>query len=576
MYKLVLFCLCLWCQVSALAQSYYVCQSCSNASDANNGFINAPWKTIGRACRAGAVPAGSTVYIQAGKYIEKLTINVAGSAGLPITFRPYNADAVQIDGGSTAGVLLTIQNKSYLTFQNLIFQNAIGSGSDAIQVSGNARNITIQNCTIRTIYFDANLTTPTNTTLHNAHGILVRGDDPNAAITNLLIQGNTLSQIRPGYSEALTLVGNIDGFVVSDNTIGNIDNIGLVVAGYYTWACSACSVSAATQNQARNGLIARNHVFSCRSPLAFAAGIYADGSRDLVIEGNVVNDCQRGFQINCENQYKISGASAANIIIRNNLAYQNSRAGFGLGSSSYLSNGGKVTGCSIVNNSSFDNFINRPEAGTSTNEDFGEVTLSYSENCVVQNNSFHAGSRQRLLNSYDAPNSVNLRFNYNLWYTTNTNPFWVLYSAVYYGFSAYQTGTGQDAASVFGNPQYLSAPANLSLPASSAAINIGNPSATTALVGTVDYARQPRILAGRVDAGAYEFPKPIVSITSASWHSTAAWDCSCLPNPFDSVIIQPGHTLNIDEVNGSANARQVMIHGRLTYQNNGRLRLSLP
>ncbi|WP_338876736.1 right-handed parallel beta-helix repeat-containing protein [Spirosoma sp. SC4-14] len=573
-YKILSLNLLLLSYTTALAQSYYVCQSCSNANDLNAGTLAAPWKTIGRACQTGAVPAGSTVYIRAGTYIEKLIINVSGTVGTPITFRPYNSDQVLIDGNYSAGVLLTIQNRSHITIDGLTFRNAVGSNSDAIQITGNAQHITLQNCSIYNIAFDGSLTTPTNSSLHNAHGILVKGDDPNNPISNLLIQGNTLNQIMPGYSEGLTLVGNIAGFQILNNTITNVANIGLVVAGYYDWACPTCPLTATTQNQTRQGIIAQNRVSSCRGPLAFAAGIYADGSKDLIIEGNLVTDCQRGIQINCENPKQIVGASASNVTVRNNLIYRNSRAGLGLGSHSYSTNYGKVANCSIVNNSLFDNYINRPEAGAAI-EDFGEITLSYSENCRVENNIFHAGSRDRLLNSYDTPNSVNLTVNYNLWYTTSSNPFWVLFSAVYYGFNTFRSSTGQETNGVFGNPAYQSttAPLNLSITSASAAINSGNPSATTALVGATDYAQTSRIRAGRVDAGAYEFPKPVTSIVATgSWHTASSWDCNCIPTMADVVTIQPGHVVSVTN-NNLATAQQLVLKGRLQFQNTGKLQI---
>ncbi|GAB3981972.1 hypothetical protein GCM10028806_52730 [Spirosoma terrae] len=573
----VLFFVLCW-TTSSFAQSYYVCQSCGNANDSNPGTLASPWKTIGRSCQAGAVLPGSTVYIRSGTYYEKLTVNVAGAQNQPITFRPYNTDLVRVDGGSAAGVLLAIRNKSYLIIDGLTFQNAIGSNSDGIQISGNAQSITIKNCTINTIAFDATLNTPTNASLHNAHGILVKGDDPVNPISNFLMQGNTINQIKPGYSEGITFVGNIDNFQVLDNIVSNIANIGMVFAGYYSWACPSCPQTATTQNQARRGTISRNQVISCRGPLAFAAGIYADGSKDLVIEGNVVRDCQRGIQINCENPSSIAGASASNISIRNNLIYKNSRAGLGLGSHSYSTNLGKVTSCSVVNNSLFDNFIDRPEATATTNEDFGEMTLSYSENCVVENNIFHAGNRQRLLNSYDTPASVNLRFNYNLWFTNNANPFWVLFSSVYYGLNAFRTGTGQEANGAFGNPAFVSTSPgiNLALTSTSAAINLGNPAATSALAGSLDYSQQARFRAGRIDAGAYEYPKPVLSIASGSWHTTNSWDCGCIPTRFDLVQIQSGHTISINSGNGTAQAQQLTLRGRLQYVNAGRLQLAIP
>src|SRR5438309_1763677 len=68
----------------AVGQQYYVAP---NGDDSNPGTIDQPWRTIQIAMKS-AIP-GSTVNIRDGTYNERLTVNVSGADGSPITFQPY-------------------------------------------------------------------------------------------------------------------------------------------------------------------------------------------------------------------------------------------------------------------------------------------------------------------------------------------------------------------------------------------------------------------------------------------------------------------------------------------------------
>jgi hypothetical protein len=47
---------------------------------------------------------------------------------------------------------------------------------------------------------------------------------------------------------------------------------------------------------ARNGVIRGNVVYNCKSPYASAAGIYADGADDVLIERNICYNNQYGLK----------------------------------------------------------------------------------------------------------------------------------------------------------------------------------------------------------------------------------------------------------------------------------------
>ncbi|HZK80605.1 MAG TPA: right-handed parallel beta-helix repeat-containing protein, partial [Humisphaera sp.] len=77
-----------------LLSSWYV--AASGGLDANPGTLAQPFATIQDAANV-AMP-GDTVFIEAGTYRETVKPVNSGTAGLPITYEPYNGASVTIDG----------------------------------------------------------------------------------------------------------------------------------------------------------------------------------------------------------------------------------------------------------------------------------------------------------------------------------------------------------------------------------------------------------------------------------------------------------------------------------------------
>lgn len=82
-----------------LAATYYVDQRAANASDANAGTEQAPWKTITRAGSAKELKPGDQVLIRTGVYREHVEIKVSGEKGQPAptsgTHHKVAVDAVE-------------------------------------------------------------------------------------------------------------------------------------------------------------------------------------------------------------------------------------------------------------------------------------------------------------------------------------------------------------------------------------------------------------------------------------------------------------------------------------------------
>jgi hypothetical protein len=467
--------------------TFYVAKT---GSDGNAGTAALPWLTIQKACNSAT--AGSTVYIKNGTYAESIWMNVSGTAGNPITFSNFGSDVVTIDGGSTnvQTELLNISGQNFIRIVGLRFTNAMGNYSKGIVVRNGAHDIDILNNKVSNIHFSTNPNAAVGSGV-NVNPVLVYGENAPVSCSNINISGNEIFNCRTGYSEALTLNGNVDGFTVTDNSVHDITNIGIDLAGGY----GVCSD--ATKDFARNGTVVGNTVFNCISAAAVAAGIYVDGGQNIVIARNTAHDCGRGYEIGCENQGKI----ATNIILRDNICYHNREAGVGIGGYNYPTTG-KVTNSKILNNTFYD------DATLNTGD--GELLVEYTEGCSIQNNIFYATNAARRL-LVTRLNSTGLTLDYNLYYHANgaataTSDF---NGTVYSSFASYKTGTGKDANSAFVNPQFVSlATPNLHILTNSAAQNGGNPTFIAA-VGETDFDGEPRLYDSRVDIGADEIQTPL-------------------------------------------------------------------
>ena len=133
----------------------------------------------------------------------------------------------------------------------------------------------------------------------------------------------------------------------------------------------------------------------------FAGGIYVDGGRDIVIENNVVTECDLGIEIGAEN----AGIVTSGIVVRNNVVYGNDKAGLVFGG--FQASVGRVQNSHFLNNTCYHN--------DTLGAGFGELWIQYAEDNVVRNNLFYSTAQNLLLLSEDG--NVNNVLDYNLCFT---------------------------------------------------------------------------------------------------------------------------------------------------------------
>lgn len=519
MKKNVFLCLLLICMftISANGQTNYFVSTTGNNSNAGTSTSQA-WKTIQYA--ADNVSVGDTVNILQGTYNEKININVSGDSENYITFRGSGDADVILSGSSLPAYeyIMKIEGQEYLCFTGLKFYNYQELDAIGLLII-NSSYLAIVDNEFSDIDYANNAVGDEPRQSQNSQPIIVFGRDPNNPIEGLLFSGNSIHDCETGWSEALSINGNVDGFEISHNLIYDNTNIGIVAIGFE----GECSNSA--YDYARNGHIHHNLVHDNPSAYAACAGIYIDGASYMLIENNTLYNNDYGIEIGCENNGDApNDPSANNIIVQNNVIYNNSFTGIALGGYDYPSSG-KVESTIIRNNTCFNN---------DTEDNYnGEIMISYTLNSIVENNIFYTNNTEHVLMISENPNN-SVIFNYNLFYTPSGNDDIVIEwdGEEYNSFSDYQSGTSLGANSIFANPLFVSSSIsspNLHIQESSPARNAGNPTYQSSTAFDID--DEKRVSQNIVDIGADE-----IQSTVSIFSPTEAEELFCYPNPTSGII----------------------------------------
>lgn len=171
-------------------------------------------------------------------------------------------------------------------------------------------NITILRNTIRDIGNDS---------CENSFGLIFWNDNLKE-IRNVLIEGNVLTNLRLGSSETMTIKNNINGFVIKDNIITNVSNIGIDIIGF----------EENTNFQAQNGKIIHNTISGLTSgngAYPWVAGIYIDGGKTIDVLDNRVSNFGIGISIASEKFKK----NVDSIKVYDNYFYENLVVGISVG-----------------------------------------------------------------------------------------------------------------------------------------------------------------------------------------------------------------------------------------------------
>jgi hypothetical protein len=510
------------------AQNLYVDNAIGSNSNSGTSLAS-PWKTIQHAMDNAS--AGNVVYIRTGVYYEALELNVSGLPGTPITFKNYNGETVAIDGNNTAVTLLYIVNKSNITIEGLVFQNTLGNNSAGVLIKGKSKNIIFRKNKIQHIDWTASvLTTPGSN--DNSNPFLVYGTNATAAASNIIVDSNEVFNNITGFSESLTMDGNVDGFTISNNLVHDNVNIGILCAGNYKVSSDPAT------DHARNGLVKNNTVYTCVSNYATSAGIYVDGGKNIIVEKNKTYGNGYGIEIGCEEL-----GTTENITVRDNVVFDNAIAGLAIGGYNYPATG-QVLNCLIENNSLYKNDVALSGSG--------EFTITKTSGCTFRNNILYTNGQNTAVSSAYGSLQGNV-FNYNAYYVpsgTNTDLTFTFNNSTYTGLSDFQSSTSQESNGIFTDPLFVNtnvaSPVNvdLSLQAGSLCIDAGKPGHAI-VANETDYYNFNRVANSQIDIGATEYGSIISGIESIA--PTILF--TLFPNPvFDILSIRTDQKSAISSV----------------------------
>jgi hypothetical protein len=541
--------------------TYYVSTA---GNDRNPGTFSLPWATVQHA--ANIVKAGATVYVFGGVYNESVNFPSSGTPCSPITFRSYPGQTPVIDGtgekcctsnpassGNGTQGLITIVNQSYIIVSGFEIRNFTTSNAalvpTGVWITGSGKGVQILNNRVH------NITTKSETN-GNAFGISVYGTSK-APITQLVINGNEVYDLRTGNSESVNVDGNVTHFAITNNLVHDNDNIGIAAIGYE-------DVGPVGYDEAMYGEISGNTIYNISGITnpgeGFeydADGVYCDGCAYITFERNVIFQVDYGIETTSENQVcqsngtEWSGGNTGSgtaakgkfpcygryATVRNNIFYKADSCGNSIGGyaaatrrGGHSNGGGSSYRDVFVNNTLYDNGTQPGNAneGTPSGEFQIQFQVGSAQGNIYENNVLYDGSPNIWINSfvpcsssYPCPPAT---LNWNLYdsvagYVEGTSILWADVSG-YKSFANWQSTSGEDANSLNTDPLFVNledTPPNFDTIPSSPTVGAGstslscsvgwcdpNGSSPDSIYGRTDFLGNPRTHGPHIDIGAYE------------------------------------------------------------------------
>jgi len=339
---------------------------------------------------------GTKLLLKGGTYNVKkgITIAESGSASAYIVISSAPNEKAILTSSSTGELGLLEIEGSYIIIENLTFQKVKAKEAKGISVTdGGQHHLIIRN------NFFTKLETPKVKDDYGANAILLMGEN-DKGIKNVIIYGNTVTNLVLGYSEAISVAGNCENVYVLKNIVKDNTNIGIDFYGNAKY-CKKPKL-----DQPRNSVAMYNTIEKSVSPYASCAGLYVDGARDIYLAENTITNSQYGIEIGAEE--KNNNYPVKNIIIKNNIVKDNTETGIRLGGFD-KSKSGIVKDCEFVGNTisggSYGVIISKAEnIKFDANKFIGikkyffdmEFTSSYTKNIQITNNSFNGSGKFRL------------------------------------------------------------------------------------------------------------------------------------------------------------------------------------
>ncbi len=391
-----------------------------------------------------AAQPGDWVVVASGTYSEALSFPRSGVPGQAIVLMGAPGAVPRLDASTLSeDNVITITDRSHIRiFRFEIFNHTVVDDGSAVRITGSGTDIVLGGLQIHDV------------TGVSAMAITVYGTEA-SPISDLVIRDCIISNIDAAPSEAMTLNGNVDGFLIADNLVHDINNIGIDMIGGET------DIQPDTTLVARNGVVRGNIVRRANSSYegGYAGGIYVDGGRDILIEANIVESCDLGIEIGAEN----FGLLTSGVIVRNNQISASERAGLVFGG--FAESAGRVEDCVFRGNTLVaNNTLGENGQGTYfSGGGIAEIWVQWGSNNLVEHNIVEGAP------PIAAPFDIVLVANWEVGSASTTtidnNLYWSIgggtagegafaWNDVYYGnFNSWTAGTSFDGESLHSDPE---------------------------------------------------------------------------------------------------------------------------
>lgn len=430
--RILIFSILIFLSSSGFSATYFVSP---NGMNGNEGTQQSPLFLIQDAIDL-SISGNDTIYLEEGTYWQRPVFSEKSGIYLS-SINPANKST--LSGSGVEGLeMVYIENSDSITIANLIMREKFVQDAKAIYALGEGDGLFIIDCEIFNIgWSDDFFANPEEENpVGQAHGILINGRS-NLGYKNVYIGRNEISFLNLGNSEGITLTGNVFNFLIEQNLIFNLTNIGIDIAGHYSWAFPPEGDQ--NLNQARSGRIRNNVIYNCRriTPGNEPAAIYVDGGKDVFIDNNTVYQNGTGISVGCENP----GVSAETITITQNLIYNNDKFGAVFGA-----NSGVLESSVCRNNTFFNNGLYFDNSGS--------ISLQKSNNSVVRNNIVYINSEDFFGLSMFGFLVNNLQIDNNLFFSPDGN------TARVFAYSPAAGSTETNELPIFQDPLLISVDVN--------------------------------------------------------------------------------------------------------------------
>ncbi len=464
-----------------------------DGNDSNTGNINNPLKSINKGIEKAYqninLGLAGVVCVRGGYYQENVTFNnYSGVEDNYLVLTTYQDEVVKIGGTKEAeNVDFTMSN--YIIMEGFIICDNL-KAEDPVAVRMDQAN--------HHIVFKNNIITNVKVTSDVKKGepcgflIYMNGTLTAKSHNNVLFYQNEIYDCETGWSEAIEVVGNCEYINIIDNVVYDTGNIGIDVGGNFGY-CADKSL-----DQARYVVIRGNDVSKCYSGYGDTSyAIYVDGARDVVIEGNKAYLSMGGIEVGSE--VAVSGYLVKNIIVRNNLVYDNDENGITIGGYSSSSKVGVVENVKIYNNTIVNNTINNKDADCN-----GQLTVSKVDGLHIFNNIFYSSKNDYALigGFLKEDYCKNVVFKNNIYYAGDdqNDIYFEIYSNGYESFASFSKKVNENGR--YGDPLFVDiSNNNFKLTKNSIAINQGY---NDLEMCNFDLDKKSRFI-GIIDCGCYEY-----------------------------------------------------------------------